>query len=81
MFKQFFGYFKNYKKYLYLSAVFVILETLFELIIPLIMADIIDIGVANKDRNYILIKGGLMIICALLALGLGILDAETAAKP
>ena len=68
MFKQFFGYFKNYKKYLYLSAVFVILETLFELIIPLIMADIIDI------------KGGLMIICALLSLGLGLLYAKTAAK-
>lgn len=80
MFKQFFGYFKNYKKYLYLSAVFVILETLFKLIIPLIMADIIDIGVANKDRNYILIKGGLMIICALLSLGLGLLYAKTAAK-
>ena len=80
MFKQFFGYFKNYKKYLYLSAVFVILETLFELIIPLIMADIIDIGVANKDRNYILIKGGLMIICELLSLGLGLLYAKTAAK-
>lgn len=80
MFKQFFGYFKNYKKYLYLSAVFVILETLFELIIPLIMADIIDIGVANKDRNYILIKGGLMIICALLSLGFGLLYAKTAAK-
>lgn len=80
MFKQFFGYFKNYKKYLYLSAVFVILETLFELIIPLIMADITDIGVANKDRNYILIKGGLMIICALLSLGLGLLYAKTAAK-
>lgn len=80
MFKQFFGYFKNYKKYLYLSAVFVILKTLFELIIPLIMADIIDIGVANKDRNYILIKGGLMIICALLSLGLGLLYAKTAAK-
>ena len=80
MFKQFFGYFKNYKKYLYLNAVFVILETLFELIIPLIMADIIDIGVANKDRNYILIKGGLMIICALLSLGLGLLYAKTAAK-
>lgn len=80
MFKQFFGYFKNYKKYLYLSAVFVILETLFELIIPLIMADIIDIGVANKDRNYILIKGGLMIICALLSLGLGLLYAKIAAK-
>ena len=80
MFKQFFGYFKNYKKYLYLSAVFVILETLFELIIPLIMADIIDIGVANKDRNYILIKGGLMIICALLSLGLGLLYAKTVAK-
>ena len=80
MFEKFFGYFKNYKKYLYLSAVFVILETLFELIIPLIMADIIDIGVANKDRNYILIKGGLMIICALLSLGLGLLYAKTAAK-
>ena len=73
MFKQFFGYFKNYKKYLYLSAVFVILETLFELIIPLIMADIIDIGVANGDIQYVLNIGFKMIIVAFIGILGGIL--------
>lgn len=79
MLKKFFVYFKDYKKHLLLAALCVIFETLFELIIPLIMADIIDIGVANQDTQFILIKGAQMIFCAILSLGLGMAYARFAA--
>ncbi len=62
-----------------LACACVILETVFELVIPTLMADIIDIGVANSDKGYILWKGAQMIICALLALILGIMYARFAA--
>lgn len=43
------------------------------------MADIVDIGVANGDKTYIFSRGGFMILCALLALLLGIGSARFAA--
>ena len=43
------------------------------------MADIVDIGVANGDKAYIFSRGGFMILCALLALLLGIGSARFAA--
>lgn len=70
---------KKYNRYLIISCICVITETIFELIIPLIMADIIDVGVANGDKEYILVKGAQMIICSLIALVLGILYARYAA--
>ena len=79
MLKKFFVYFKDYKKHLIFAAVCVMLETLFELIIPLIMADIIDIGVGNQDTQLILIKGAQMIFCALISLALGMAYARFAA--
>ena len=79
MLKRMWPYMSRYKKYLAISCLCVVAETVFELIIPIIMADIIDVGVANADKNYILIKGAQMIICALLALVLGILYARYAA--
>ena len=45
---------EKYKMYAVLSCLCVAFETLFELIIPMIMADIIDVGVANGDQAYIL---------------------------
>lgn len=57
MFKRFWAYFGPYKKYLVISSVCVVLEGTFELVIPLIMADIIDVGVAARDTGYILGKG------------------------
>ena len=48
-------------------------------IIPLIMADIVDIGVAARDQAYIFRQSGLMLVCAALALGLGIGSAQFAA--
>lgn len=79
MLKRMWPYMSRYKKYLAISCLCVVAETVFELIIPIIMADIIDVGVANADKNNILIKGAQMIICALLALVLGILYARYAA--
>lgn len=70
---------KKYNKYLLISCLCVVAETVFELVIPIIMADIIDVGVAQADKEYILIKGAQMIACALAALVLGIVYARYAA--
>ena len=51
-------------------------ECIFELVIPLIMADMVDVGIANGDQDYILHKGLVMIGCAGLALVLGICSAR-----
>ena len=79
MLKRFFRYFEKYKKYMIGSIAFVVLETGFELVIPMIMADIIDVGVVNRDTNYILLKSVAMVVCALASLLLGILYARFAA--
>lgn len=79
MFRRFYGYAKDYRKYGFLSCVCVALEVLAELMIPLIMADIIDVGVANGDKMYILKKGIQMCFLALAALALGITYARLAA--
>lgn len=79
MLRKIFSYMKQYKKYAWLAMLCVAVESVFELIIPLIMADMVDIGVANADRAYIFEKGGLMIFCALLALILGVGSAKFSA--
>ena len=57
MLRRFAGYFHKYRLHLILSCLCVVLESVFELVIPLIMADIIDVGVAARDTRYILGKG------------------------
>ena len=79
MIKRLYGYMKQYNKYLILSCLCVIGETVFELVIPLLMADIIDIGVANGDKQYIITQGIIMVICAFIALVLGVMYARYAA--
>lgn len=79
MLKEFSIYMQKYKYSAILSVICVILETVFELFIPFVMADIIDIGVANNDRDYIITKGIQMCILALFSLFLGILYARFAA--
>ena len=72
MLKRFYVYMEKYKMYAVLSCLCVAFETLFELIIPMIMADIIDVGVANGDQAYILERGLQMVFCAGISLVLGI---------
>lgn len=79
MLKRFYVYMEKYKMYAVLSCLCVAFETLFELTIPLIMADIIDVGVANGDQAYILERGLQMVFCAGISLVLGIGYARFAA--
>ena len=58
----------------------VLVESAFELVIPVLMADIIDVGVANRDIPAIWRQGALMALCALLALITGLLYARYAAR-
>lgn len=79
MFKRIFSYMHQYKKYAVLAVICVVVESFFEIIIPLIMADIVDVGVAQGNKAYIFQKGFLMLVCALLALILGIGSARFSA--
>ncbi len=62
---------KPYRKDAILAIFCIEAETVFELIIPLVMADIIDVGVAAGGQHYIIMKGLQMIVMALIALILG----------
>lgn len=59
--KKLLKYFEGYKKYLFLGPFFKLLEAVFELIVPLVTAKIIDVGIYSGDRDYI-IKMSLVII-------------------
>lgn len=69
-----------YRRDMIIAASLVFIETCFELIIPTMMADLIDIGVANSDTRYMFIKGGQMALCAFLALATGLAYARFAAR-
>ena len=58
-------YLKNYKKESVLAPLFKMLEASFELLVPLVMAAVIDVGIANKDEPYII-----KMCLVLIALGL-----------
>ena len=69
--KEFLSYLKPYKRDAVLAVFCIEAETVFELIIPLVMASIVDVGVATGDRHYILMKGLQMVLFALISLVLG----------
>lgn len=78
--KRLLKYAGPYKRDMIFGAVLVLLETCFELFIPVMIADLIDVGVASHDLNYIYGKGLQMVFCALMALITGLLYAHFAAK-
>lgn len=69
--KEFLSYLKPYKRDAVMAVFCIEAETVFELIIPLVMASIVDVGVATGDRHYILMKGLQMVLFALISLVLG----------
>ena len=80
MIKKLASYVKEYKKYAILTPIFVILEVVMEVIIPLLMAKIIDVGIQNNDIKYILEIGALLIVSAIMSLIFGMLSGKFAAK-
>ena len=78
--KRLLSYLGPYRRDLFLGGLLVLVETAFELVIPVLMADLIDVGVENRDLNYIVVKGVQMGVCAVLALITGLLYARFAAR-
>ena len=78
--KRLLAYVGPYRRDLLIGALLVVVETIFELVIPIFMADLIDVGVEARDLHYIAGKGVQMGICALLALITGLLYARFAAR-
>lgn len=71
---------KEYKKTSILTPIFVICEVIMELLIPLLMASIIDKGVSDGNMNHVFIVGGIMVLMAMFSLLFGLLNGKTAAK-
>lgn len=59
---------KPYKKQVIAGPIFKLIEAVFELIVPLVMANIIDIGVKNNDGPYIWRMGGLLLLLGVVGL-------------
>ena len=62
------GYIRRYKKQCILSPLFKLLEACFELIVPLVVKGIIDKGIANQDKTYII--GSVIVLCVFAVAGI-----------
>lgn len=61
-------YLKYFKKQVIIGPIFKLTEAIFELIVPLVMAAIIDVGVKNSDTAYILKMGGVLLLLGFVGL-------------
>ena len=73
-------YLKNYKKETVLGPLFKLLEASFELIIPLVVASIIDVGIANQDKGYIVTRVLIMVLLGIVGLVCALTAQYFAAK-
>lgn len=78
--KSLLKYFHGYKKYLFLGPFFKLLEAIFELIVPLVTAKIIDTGIGNNDKDYVIKMGGVMILLGVSGLAFALTCQFFAAK-
>ena len=78
--KHLIKYLKGYAVESIVGPLFKLLEACFELIVPLIMASIIDVGIKNQDTTYILKLGGVLIALGVLGLACSLTAQYFAAK-
>lgn len=71
---------KNYKKEVILGPIFKLLEAILELIVPLVMAKIIDVGVKSGNINYVIKMGLLMLLLGILGLVFALICQYFASK-
>ena len=73
-------YLKDYKKESLIAPLFKMLEASFELIVPLVMAAIVDQGIRNQDTAYILKMGGILFLLGIIGLVCSLTAQYFAAK-
>ena len=72
MLKKLGPYARPYSKWIAVGVLCSAAEAIFELLIPLVMADIVNIGIETANQNYILQKGLLMVGMAVISLCFGL---------
>ena len=77
---KFARFLKQFKREVLIGPIFKLTEAVFELIVPLVMAQIIDVGIANGDRGYVLRMGGVMVLLGLVGLGCALICQYCAAR-
>ena len=80
MIKKLATFIKEYKKDAILTPFFVVLEVIMEVLIPFLMAKIIDVGIYGSDVSYIIKIGTFLILAAIMSLLFGMLSGRYAAK-
>lgn len=78
--KKLLVFLKDYKKESVIAPLFKMLEAIFELIVPLVVAQIIDIGISTADKGYIFSRCGILIALAVIGLVCAISAQYFAAK-
>ncbi len=73
-------YFKDYKLESILGPLFKLLEASFELFVPMVMAQIIDVGIKNRDMGYILGRGGILVLLGVVGLACSLTAQYFSAK-
>ncbi|MBO5035390.1 MAG: ABC transporter ATP-binding protein [Oscillospiraceae bacterium] len=80
MVKKLLSYVGEYKKWVLMAPVLMVVEVICEIILPRLMAAIIDVGIKYSDMNAILKNGGLMLLLAAIGMAAGVLSAKVATK-
>lgn len=78
--KKLFRFFKGYKKEMIAAPCFKFLETITDIIIPLLVANMIDIGVKNRDIRYISIWGGVVVALNIVGIISAVICARLSAR-
>lgn len=78
--KKTLSYLKSYKKECILAPLFKLLEACFELFVPLVIADIIDIGISDGNKGYVWGRVGILALLAVCGLAFAITAQYFAAK-
>ncbi|MBR3299278.1 MAG: ABC transporter ATP-binding protein [Clostridia bacterium] len=78
--KRILSCFKNYKLQTVLAPLFKFAEAALDLLVPLVIASIIDTGIANRDTGFILSSGGILVLFAAVGLTLALIAQYFSAK-
>ncbi len=78
--KKFLSYLKPYKKESVLAPLFKLLEAMFDLMVPLVVKDVIDVGIANGDKPHVIKMCGVLVAFALIGLTCTLIAQYFAAK-
>ena len=78
--KKLLHYLKEYRKECILAPLFKMLEACFELFVPLVVASIVDIGIAGENKSYILSRAGIMVALGIIGLLCSVTAQYFAAK-